>query len=136
MATGMVPGPWVERYGLEEATNRARAWMIAWRNKLLNESMNYFARGQIRPALLDFGKAMHPMMDIQSPEHSWKVFSLHPIAGIEVVRQLRHAMGERERPTEAQMRVMVNTLRYYFGRTVSLPFYQQAIAPSIGPRTH
>jgi hypothetical protein len=126
---GMVPGSWVEELGLTEATEKARSYMIAWRDKLLNESMNDFAKGHIRDSLLKFGMAMHPMMDIESPAHAWKVYSLNPIAGVEVVSQLSHAWKESGQPTKAQMNVMTNTLRYYFGRTVSREFYQSAVSP-------
>jgi|GEM_PF-3996899 len=138
---GMVPGPWVTRLVKEGytpdqavaiATERAKKKMMAWRDDLLNQSMNDFAKGNIKASMKKFGKAMHPIMDAESPEQSWKVYSLHIIPHVELVRQVLHWRRESGPPTDAQMSRMVSAIRHHFGMTVSRDFYSQAISPAMG----
>ena len=140
---GMIPGPWVEDFlaqgyspsvAVEKAEQKARSYMIAWRDALLKLCKQEFAAGDIRTSMIHFGMAMHPMMDIQSPAHQWKVYSLHYLAGVDVVLNIKHMSDESGPPTDAQMAIMVRTLRYYLRENTSPEFHAEAMSPAMGPR--
>lgn len=136
---GMVPGGWVDEYGIEEATRRAKKKADEFMedniklakarledsNKAGN-SANY--RSVTRSmAFQAFGSAMHPVMDQYSPAHRWAVYRLHPDLTYEVVMQISHKWMERRRPTAAEMSVMRNQIQAQLLRVLPVNEWEKVV---------
>jgi hypothetical protein len=114
----MVPGPWVDEYGLEKATQMAQAAAAEFTKSMLAKAQESFANAakqkdpdvryiNISVGLKIFGMAIHPIMDAQSPAHKgWQVYRLTGDVGLDVALAYVHYRTESRQPTRAEMKVM------------------------------
>jgi RHS repeat-associated protein len=136
----MVPSSWVDKFGLEKATQMAKDAAAKFTEDKLAEARKFMAKAARSPfkdeaaglrkiAFAAFGMAMHPIMDAQSPMHKWQVYYLTGMPGVDVGFAVMHARGESRNPTSGEMSIMRDQIRMYFCSTFSTAEYQKAITP-------
>ena len=125
---GMVPGPWVEKYGLEKATTMAKAAAAEFTASNLSKARKLFASNKgwdNLQGLYYYGMAMHPIMDAQSPAHQWQVYSLTGIVGLDLYQAKIHNDIESRLPNRAEMKVMMAQMHGALKSVVSGSQYQK-----------
>ena len=138
----MVPGPWVKKYGLTEATERAKTAAENFTFEKFSEARASFTlaergliffgdyRTKVREALFLFGMGIHPLMDGQSPAHKpWQVYSLSGKVALDVALLYIHKRIESRQPTTTEMHIMRDMIRSQFRCVVSPEFYDMATTP-------